>query len=237
MGLGRDTSITWLGHATFVLESPNGKRLIIDPWINGNPAFPDGAKHVGRVDAILVTHGHADHSSDAIEVANASSSPVLGTVELCEVLEGQGLLKTIGFNLGGTVEVVGVKVTMVKAEHTSSSAGSGGPIYAGVPVGYIVELENGFTVYHAGDTGLFGDMTLIGELYRPDLALLPIGGHYTMGPLHAARACRMLGIDHVVPMHFATFPVLAQSADRFVQAAAAIDGLTVHVLEPGETLR
>ena len=238
MGLDRDTAITWLGHAAFVIDTPGNKRLIIDPWLTENPSCPEDRKDVGRVDAVLVTHGHFDHSGDAVGVANASSCPILGTVELCAGLEGRGAAQTTGFNLGGTVEAAGVKVTMVKAEHTSSLTGSDGlPVYAGVPVGYVIEVENGFRIYHAGDTGLFGDMTLIGELYRPDLALLPIGDHFTMGPAHAARACRMLGVAHAVPMHFGTFPLLTQSADSFVEAAGAIDGLTIHVLEPGETLR
>ncbi len=237
MGLDKDTAITWLGHAAFVIETPESKRLIIDPWLTESPACPDDWKDAGRVDAVLVTHGHFDHSGDVVDVANSSSCPVLGTVELCSGFEVQGVRNTIGFNLGGTVEVAGVRVTMVKAEHTSSLTGDNGPIYAGVPVGYVIEMNNGFKVYHAGDTGLFGDMTLIGELYRPDLALLPIGDHYTMGPLHAARACRMLGVEHAIPMHFGTFSALTQSADSFVEAAGGIDGLTVHVLRPGETLK
>ena len=236
MEIDRDTAITWLGHATFVIETPENKRLIIDPWLTENPACPSDLKDVGHADAVLVTHGHFDHSADAVDVANSSSCPVLGTVELCAGLTSQGASNTIGFNLGGTVKVAGVTVTMVKAEHTSSFSGENGPVYAGVPVGYVIEVENGFKIYHAGDTGLFGDMTLIGELYRPDLALLPIGDYYTMGPLHAARACRMLGVRHVVPMHFGTFPALMQSADSFVDAAGDIDGLAVHVLKPGEVL-
>ncbi len=236
MSLDHDTRITWLGHAAFLIVTPGGKRFIVDPWLTENPACPDDMKDVGRVDAILVTHGHFDHSGDAVGLAQASSCPVLGTVELCTLLGLRGVQDTIGFNLGGTVTVAGVKVTMVKAEHTSSLDGESGPVYAGVPVGYVIELENRFKIYHAGDTGLFGDMTLIGELYEPDLALLPIGDHYTMGPLHGARACRMLGVSHAVPMHFGTFPALVQSADSFVEATGEIDGLTVHVLEPGETL-
>jgi len=236
MALGRQTTFTWLGHATFLIGTPGGKTLILDPWLRDNPACPERFKNPGPVDAVLITHGHFDHVGDAVEVAARGDPPVIGAFELCAWLEGRGVRNTVGMNLGGATEVAGLRVHMVRADHGSGIATDSGMVYGGPAAGYVIEMENGFKVYCAGDTALFGDMTLIGELYSPDLAILPIGGLYTMDALQAARACRMLGVEHVIPAHYKTFPALTQSADQLIEAVREVKRLKVHVLAPGQTL-
>lgn len=208
--LGRDLKITWYGHATFVYETPGGKRIMIDPWVQGNPACPDDLKYVENLDAILVTHGHGDHIQDLPEVARtAQPSAVVSIFDMSPYLERKGVENLVGFNKGGTVDVLGVKVTMVHADHSCGiTDDDGSVIYGGEAVGYILELENGLKVYQSGDTMLFGDMRLYGEFFRPDIAVLPIGDFFTMDPRQAAYACEMLGVRQVIPSHYGTFPLL-----------------------------
>jgi L-ascorbate metabolism protein UlaG (beta-lactamase superfamily) len=227
-------SITWLGHATFILLTPGGKRIVTDPWLEGNPACPADRKRIEKADVILLSHGHSDHSGDVVAVARATGAPVVTINELRLWLEQKGLQKVEGLNFGGTVSVAGLEITLVPAVHTSSVVENGVTVYLGEPAGFIVKLETGQRIYFAGDTALFGDMRLIGELYSPEIAFLPIGDYYTMGPDAAARACTMLGVRQVVPMHFGTFPILTGRPER-LRHLVEPHGIDVLELKPGET--
>jgi L-ascorbate metabolism protein UlaG (beta-lactamase superfamily) len=242
MGLGRDTTFTWYGHACVEVRTPTGKVILIDPWY-GNPKSTRSADAVDRCDLLLVTHGHGDHMGDAVALASRLRPPWPCIHEmslwLARRLPG-GADAVTGMNKGGTVEAAGLRVTMVHADHSAGDWHPGGEttLYLGEPVGFVVELENEFRFYHAGDTNVFGDMRLIGELYRPDLAILPIGGHYTMGPREAALAVELLGVKHVMPIHYGTFPLLAGTPDQ-LRAELATRGLgdvEVHSPEPGGTV-
>jgi L-ascorbate metabolism protein UlaG (beta-lactamase superfamily) len=225
-------SLTWLGHASFRLDSPGGKRVYVDPWL-GAPTVPDSEKEPERADVVAVTHGHGDHVTDAATLHRRFGCPVLGMIELAGWLAGQGVAedKAIGFNKGGTVEVEGIRFTLTHALH-SSSAPDG--TYTGEAAGLVVKLEDGTGVYFAGDTCAFTDMQLIGELYEPDVAVLPIGDHYTMGPKEAAKALELLGVKRCVPCHWGTFPVLTGRPDELARHAPA--GTEVVRIEPGGTV-
>ena len=234
MGLDRDTTITWYGHACIEVRTPGGKVVLIDPWF-GNPRSPRSADAVDRCDLLLVTHGHGDHLGDAVALASRlrPAWPCIHEMSLwlARRLPG-GADAATGMNKGGTLEAAGLRVTMVHADHSAGDWNPGGEttLYLGEPAGFVVRLENGGTVYHAGDTNVFGDMRLIGELYRPHLALLPIGGHYTIKPRKAALAVELLGVEAVAPIHWGTFPILAgtPAALREELDARGLRGVTVH---------
>jgi len=243
MGLDRDTAITWYGHACVEVTTPGGKTILFDPWF-GNPKSPKAADAVDRCDLLLVTHGHDDHLGDAVPIA-ARLRPAWPCIHemslwLARRLPG-GADQVTGMNRGGTVEAAGLQVTMTAASHSAGgwNADAGTTLYLGEPAGFVVELENGFRIYHAGDTDVFGDMALIRELHRPDLAMLPIGGHYTMGPREAAVAVGLLGVKHVLPIHYGTFPLLAGTPMELRSALASrgVHNVTIHEPEPGATLR
>ncbi len=225
-------AITWLGHSSFSLRTPGGKTLLLDPWYTGNPAFPPNAKPT-KADLILVSHGHSDHITDAAVTAKATGATVVGIWEVATWLGSKGVQHIEPMNKGGTIEVKGLRVTMTDACH-SSSFDENGIVYLGEPAGFIVRLENGQTLYFAGDTSLFGDMKLLGELYKPDIAFLPIGDRFTMGPDTAALAAKWLGVKLVVPMHWGTFPLLTGTPDQLRQHLSGT-GIEVLQLEPGET--
>ena len=242
MAIVRDTVITWYGHSCVEVTTPGGKTVLIDPWF-GNPRSPRAADSVQRCDLMLVTHGHDDHMGDAVALASRLR-PVWPCIHemslwLARRLPG-GADAAIGMNKGGTVEAAGLRVTMVHADHSAGdwNAEGGVPLYLGEPVGVILELENGQRIYHAGDTAVFGDMRLIGERYAPDLAMLPIGGHFTMDPRDAALAVELLGVGHVMPLHYGTFPILAGTPDqlRSELAARGLGSVEVHAPEPGGSL-
>jgi len=241
MTLDRDTTITWYGHACIQVRSPGGKTILIDPWF-GNPLSPRSAAGVDRCDILLVTHGHSDHVGDSVAIARRTRPfwPAIHelSLQLSHDLRGSGV-DVVGMNKGGTVEHDGIRITMVHADHSAGdwSEAARATRYLGEPVGFVVELENGFRVYHAGDTDVFGDMRLIAELHRPELALLPIGGHYTMGPREAAFAVQLLGVHDVVPIHWGTFPALAGTPEALRRELTAWGvEATVHDLTPGGTL-
>jgi L-ascorbate metabolism protein UlaG (beta-lactamase superfamily) len=227
-------SITWLGHSTFIIVTPGGKRIVTDPWLESNPKCPPDRKKVERADLILVSHGHFDHTGDVVSVSRATNAPIVCVFELSQWLERKGLQNVQGMGVGGTISVAGLEVSMTPAVHTSSVVEDDQTVYLGVPAGFVVRMENGQSFYFAGDTALFGDMQLIREMYAPDIAFLPIGDHYTMGPDAAARACRLLGVRQVVPMHYGTFPVLTGRPER-LQSLVQSHGVDVLVLEPGQT--
>ena len=227
-------SITWLGHATFIITTPGGKRIVTDPWLEGNPMCPPERRRIERADLILLSHGHSDHSADAVAVSRATNAPVVAIHELALWLERKGLQRVLGMGIGGTVTVAGLDVTMTAAVHTSSIVENTTTLYLGQPAGFVVRLENGRSFYFAGDTALFGDMSLLREMHAPDIAFLPIGDRYTMGPEAAARACQLLGVRQVVPMHYGTFPALTGTPERLTQLVEPL-GVDVLVLKPGET--
>ncbi|MBI4810853.1 MAG: metal-dependent hydrolase, partial [Ignavibacteriales bacterium] len=199
--------LTWFGHSAFLLESPKGKRILIDPWLE-NPKAPQEAKDISNVDLILITHGHGDHIGNTIEIAKRTHAKVFAIYEIYVHLTSQGVGTANGMNKGGTVDVEGIKITMVDAKHSSGVDFESKVIAGGEAAGYVVEFENVFKVYHAGDTALFGDMKIIGDLYKPHIVMLPIGGFYTMGPKEAAYACKLLKPKCIIGMHYGTFTVL-----------------------------
>jgi L-ascorbate metabolism protein UlaG (beta-lactamase superfamily) len=224
--------LTWLGHASFRLDSPGGKRIYVDPWLTGNPACPESEQKPERVDLIALTHGHGDHVGDTVELWKKFKPPVIALVELRAWLANQGVEADTpqNPNKGGTIDVDGVKVTMTDANHSSSTEDG---TYAGEPAGIVLELEDGFTIYFAGDTNVFGDMALIRRIYEPDVAVLPIGDHFTMGPREAAVALELLGVKRCVPCHYGTFPLLTGTPEELAKLAADVELITP---EPGETV-
>jgi L-ascorbate metabolism protein UlaG (beta-lactamase superfamily) len=226
--------ITWLGHATVLIETAQGTKILIDPFIAGNPKYPKGFVLPEKIDYILLTHGHGDHISDAVPVAAGHHSTVVAIYELAAYVANKGVAHTIGMNLGGTVQLEGVAATMVEAKHSSAAQDEKGSHYVGVAAGFVLTVADGPVLYHAGDTDVFGDMKLIRELYRPEVAMLPIGGHFTMGPTEAALAVRLLEPKLVLPLHFGTFPPLTGTPE---QLAGLVDaGIQVARWAPGESI-
>jgi L-ascorbate metabolism protein UlaG (beta-lactamase superfamily) len=223
-------TLTWLGHSSFRIESPGGKRIYVDPFLNGNPKCPEHELEPERVDVIALTHGHDDHVGDTVDLAKKHSCPVVAQVELSGWLSGKGVEENVGPNKGGTVDVRGVRFTLTNAFHSSSTPDGG---YGGEACGIVVTVEDGTKVYFAGDTCVFGDMQLIGRIYEPDVAVLPIGDHYTMGPKEAAVALELLGVKRCVPCHFGTFPPLVGTPRELKQLAPGVD---VAEIDPGESV-
>jgi len=225
--------LTWLGHATFRIETPGGKTLLVDPWVMGNPSCPESERKVKKVDVMLCTHGHFDHIGDAVAIAKQHNPTVVGIFELCAWLEKKGVKQITPMNKGGTQKVGDLRITMVHAEHSCGIQDGDQIVYGGEACGYVIEFENGVKMYHAGDTNVFGDMQIIRELYAPEIVMLPIGDHFTMSPREAAYACRLLKPKTVIPMHFGTFPVLTGTPGELKKLVKDAEILE---MKPGETV-
>lgn len=228
----KGVELTWLGHAAVRVRS--GDTVVyLDPWLAGNPACPESEHEPDRVDAIYLTHGHFDHVGNTLELARRLEPQVFCIHEISVYLQGAGIENVVGCNKGGTVAGPdGIEATLVDAVHSSGISGDGGIVDGGDPAGWVLGLPGGLRLYHAGDTTVFGDMDLIGELYRPQVGLLPIGGHYTMGPREAAVAARLLGVEAVIPIHYGTFPILSGAPEE-LQAELAGTGIEVVAAEIG----
>jgi len=226
-------SLTWLGHAAFRFDTPGGARVYLDPFLNGNPKCPESEQQPERVDLILLTHGHGDHVGDTVALYKRFGCPVIALVELRGWLASQGVEANMAHapNKGGTVAVEDLRITLTDANH-SSSAEDG--TYTGEPAGLVVAIDGGPTVYFGGDTNVFGDMALIRRIYQPNVAVLPIGDHFTMGPEEAAVALELLGVRRCVPCHYGTFPILTGTPERLRELAPS--GVEILTPAPGESV-
>jgi L-ascorbate metabolism protein UlaG (beta-lactamase superfamily) len=224
--------ITWLGHAAFEIQFESGEVLLFDPWIEGNPAYPEKHK-IQKADAIAVSHGHGDHLGGAVPLAKQFGSKVVAMVEVAGWCAAKGVSNTIGINKGGTVDLDFVKLTMTHALHSSSIQDGDQMIYGGEAAGYILTLKDGRRAYFAGDTAVFSEMALYADIYRPELAFLPIGDHYTMGPEEAAYAGRLLKVKQIIPMHYGTFPILTGRPEQLEEKLSG-SGIQVLNLKPGQ---
>jgi L-ascorbate metabolism protein UlaG (beta-lactamase superfamily) len=244
------TEIQWLGQATTRITTPGGKVIVIDPWVTSNPKTPEQFKSLeamGKVDLILVTHGHFDHFADAPALAKLTNAPVYGPAGLMQSVAALGILpanQAVRFGKSGTVTPIGadIKITQVHAEHSSelahknAASGKEEVHVGGEPAGFIIELENGFKIYHMGDTGLFGDMALIGSYYKPDLVMIPIGGHFVMSPKDAAYATKeMIKPRFAIPIHYGTTPQLKGTTAEYISALGQGQA-KVFPISPGEKL-
>lgn len=230
----KGTRVTWLGHATVLVQTPKGTNILIDPFIKNNPKFPKHFELPERINHILLTHGHGDHMSDAVPVAKKHKSNVAAIYELAAYVAGQGADNITGFNIGGTVQLDDVAVTMTEAKHSAGAEGKNGAQYAGVATGFVLTIANGPVLYHSGDTTVFTDMKLIKELYHPELAMLPIGGFYTMGPREAALAAQFIEPKAILPIHFGTFPPLTGTPDELNKYLNG--SIEVIRIAPGESI-
>lgn len=224
--------ITWLGHSAFLFEAD--KKLLIDPFISGNPLAPCSPEELNP-DIIAVTHGHRDHLGDTIEIGKRVGCRIISVHEVANYIKSKGVFAE-GMGKGGTVNVEGIKLTMTEALHSSSIDASGFSFDGGSPAGFIIRI-NGHSIYHAGDTGVFGDMKLIGELYEPELALLPIGDKFTMGIKEATKAVELIQPKIVIPMHYSTFDVIKQDPEEFKRAVEAKVDTKVIIMKPGESIK
>ena len=230
----KGTRVTWLGHATVLVQTPEGTCILIDPFIENNPKYPKGFKLPEKIHYVLLSHGHGDHISDAVPVAKKHGANVVAIYELASFIGSQGVKDITGFNVGGTVQLDDVAVTMVEAKHSAGAEGKSGTQYAGIAVGYVLTVANGPVLYHAGDTAVFGDMKLIKELYHPEVAMLPIGGFYTMGPREAAMAAQLIEPKAILPIHFGTFPPLTGTPDEL--ASHLKGSIDVIRIAPGKSI-
>ncbi|HKK44017.1 MAG TPA: metal-dependent hydrolase [Balneolaceae bacterium] len=222
----------WLGHSAFKLVSPNGTKILIDPFLSQNPKTPNEFKQQDDVDYILLTHGHGDHVGDTLDIADQTGCKVVSNVELSGLLKKHGLKEdqALEFNKGGTIEFDDFSVTLVSANHSSSFQGE----YAGDPGGLVISFDDDITFYHLGDTNIFYDLELYGELYQPDVIAVPMGDHYTMGPDEAAMCCDLIQADYAVPIHYGTFPVLTGDPNEFKEATEELTDTEVWIPEAGD---
>lgn len=243
MSMDKDNiKIHYLGHSTFILQADDGTRFIVDPWLDLNPQCPEELKSPENIHYILITHGHFDHMGDVAKVFYNNKDPkIVSNFEICAWIDKKDKAfekSTMPMAQGGTQNLDGTKVTMVNAIHGSGIAADGSQnlVYGGIASGYIVQFSNGFTIYIAGDTGVFSDMKLIAEIYSPDLAILPIGDNFTMGPVEGFHACKMLNAKHIIPCHYGTFPVLVGDPNVFKELVEKELDSKVYILKPGDEL-
>lgn len=229
-------AITWLGHATVHITTPQGTEILIDPFLEQNPKYPQRYKLPEKLDLLLLTHGHGDHLGDAVSVAKKHRPQVVAIFELATWVGSKGVQDTVSMNLGGSYKYKDVTVSMVEARHSSSIQDGNANLYGGDAAGFIVAAEGAPVLYHAGDTSLFSDMQLIKDLYQPEVGMIPIGDHYTMGPKAAAKAAGFLGLKTVLPIHYGTFPQLTGTPAELEQHLKGT-GTKVLASQPGETLR
>jgi len=211
------TRITWLGHATVLIQTPNGTNLLIDPFIGGNPKYPKEYVLPEKIDYVLLTHGHGDHISDAVPVATKHKSTVVAIYELAAYIGSKGVKAIVGMNIGGTAKLADVAATLVDAKHSSGAQDEKGTHYVGVAAGFVLKIDGGPVLYHAGDTCAFSDMKVIAQLHEPEIAMLPIGDFYTMGPQEAALAVDFLKPKKVLPIHWGTFPALTGTPEQLAK--------------------
>lgn len=230
-----NNKIFYLGHSTFKIITHRGKVILIDPWVMNNPACPDSLKKFDKIDIMLITHGHFDHMGDAVELAKEYYPTIVSIFEISLWLQSKKIGKTRDMNKGGSLVIDDIKINMVQAQHSSCIIEGDNIVYGGEPVGYVIKLEDGFTIYHAGDTNIFYDMKIIGEVYKPDLVMIPIGDLYTMSPVEAAYAIRLINCKKVIPMHFGTFPPLIGSPEDLRKLTTDIKDLEIIHLKPGDS--
>lgn len=239
--IGKNTTISWLGHATFHIVTPENRRVLIDAWVDNNPSCPDEWKAKARegLEAIFLTHGHFDHIGDLVALAKETDATVVCQYDLTPWLQEKGIAegKIVGFNKGGTVEVAGIKATMTAAQHSSTLYEDGKFIPMGDAAGFVLRFSNDFSIYVTGDTSATYDMLIIGDLYHPDMAILPIGDYFTMDPRQAAYALRLIRARYAIGNHWGTFPILTGTPDALAEACKEMNVDTqVIPLKPGESV-